>query len=243
MFLGFGYCDAAEKWQLGFQDPATPIMEGIINLHDDVMFFLVGTFALVATFFVGLVTECLQSQRTGKFYYPPIVHHSALEFIWTSVPALILVAIAVPSFALIYSMDDLISAEFSLKVIGHQWYWSYEYGDLAENPAEPFSSTNRSVALDAYMVPEEDLVKGAFRLLETDRRVYLPVNTHIRVLVTSADVIHSWAVPSLGIKVDACPGRLNQISTYITRTGVFYGQCSEICGVNHAFMPIVVEVL
>jgi len=218
-------------------------MEGIINLHDDVMFFLVGTFALVATFFVGLVTECLQSQRTGKFYYPPIVHHSALEFIWTSVPALILVAIAVPSFALIYSMDDLISAEFSLKVIGHQWYWSYEYGDLAENPAEPFSSTNRSVALDAYMVPEEDLVKGAFRLLETDRRVYLPVNTHIRVLVTSADVIHSWAVPSLGIKVDACPGRLNQISTYITRTGVFYGQCSEICGVNHAFMPIVVEVL
>jgi cytochrome c oxidase subunit 2 len=218
-------------------------MEGIINLHDDVMFFLVGTFALVATFFVGLVTECLQSQRTGKFYYPPIVHHSALEFIWTSVPALILVAIAVPSFALIYSMDDLISAEFSLKVIGHQWYWSYEYGDLAENPAEPFSPTNRSVALDAYMVPEEDLVKGAFRLLETDRRVYLPVNTHIRVLVTSADVIHSWAVPSLGIKVDACPGRLNQISTYITRTGVFYGQCSEICGVNHAFMPIVVEVL
>jgi cytochrome c oxidase subunit 2 len=240
-FLGLklAACDAAEPWQLDFQEPATPIMEGIINLHNDIMFFLVVILVFVSTMFYALVVEFTKPK--GKFYYVPMTHHSLLEFVWTLIPALILVAIAIPSFALIYSMDDLISAEFTLKVIGHQWYWSYEYGDLTEDPSLPFSESNRSLGFDSYMVAEDDLPLGAFRLLEVDQRVYLPIHTHIRILVTSADVLHSWAVPSLGVKMDACPGRLNQIATYITRPGVFYGQCSEICGINHAFMPIVVE--
>lgn len=238
--------DAAENWQMDFQDPATPIMEGIINLHNDVMFFLVALFFFVSVFFYALITEFMDPANASRLYYPPITHHAALEFIWTLIPAFILVAIAVPSFALIYRMDDLVSAEFTLKVIGHQWYWRYEYGDLAENGTDnrdAFAPYDRSLGFDSYMVAEEDLPLGSFRLLEVDQRVYLPVRTHIRLLVTSADVIHSWAVPSLGVKMDACPGRLNQVAVYITRPGVFYGQCSEICGINHAFMPIVVEAL
>ena len=242
MFSFFlAYCDAAERWQMDFQDPATPVMEGIINLHNDIMVFLIITFIFVNVMFFALAVEA-NIPRT-KFIYPDVTHHSLLEFIWTIVPALILVSIALPSFALIYSMDDLISAEFTLKVIGRQWYWSYEYGDLGEDGTTKLSAKNRSLSFDSYMVAESDLPLGAFRLLEVDQRVFLPVNTHIRILITSSDVIHSWAVPSLGVKMDACPGRLNQIATYITRPGVFYGQCSELCGVNHAFMPIVVEAL
>ena len=244
MFTKFiTFCDAPEAWQLDFQDPATPIMEGIINLHNDIMFFLVAVFVFVSVFFYALTTQFSAVARTNKFYYLPVVHHATLEFIWTLVPAFILVAIAIPSFALIYSMDDLISAEYTLKVIGHQWYWTYELGDVFEDNSAAPSPTNSCYSFDSYMVAEEDLPLGAFRLLEVDERVYLPVHTHIRILITSADVLHSWAVPSLGIKMDACPGRLNQVATYITRPGVFYGQCSEICGVNHAFMPIVVEAL
>jgi cytochrome c oxidase subunit 2 len=245
LFSTFAYCDAAESWQRNFQDPATPVMEGIINLHNDIMFFLVVVLVFVLVIFAGLILRFENSKRQGalaaKFnsnhsvYFPLMTHHAPLEFIWTAVPALILVIIAIPSFALIYSMDDLVSAEFTLKVIGHQWYWTYEYGDILDE-ANP-----RGLSFDSYMIEESDLPEGAFRLLEVDNRVVLPIRTHIRVLVTSADVIHSWAVPSLGLKVDACPGRLNQVATYITRPGVFYGQCSEICGVNHGFMPIVVE--
>ena len=150
-------------------------------------------------------------------------------------PALILLSIAVPSFALLYSMDEIIDPVLTLKVIGHQWYWSYEYSDTLED--------DESVAFDSYMVQEDDLDIGQFRLLEVDNRVILPTNTHIRVLITAADVLHCWAIPSLGLKLDACPGRLNQTSMFIKREGVFYGQCSEICGVNHGFMPIVIEAV
>jgi len=145
------------------------------------------------------------------------------------------IIIAVPSFNLLYSLDETIDPAVTLKVVGHQWYWSYEYSDYAT--LEGGDSLN----FDSYMLPEDDLTQGSFRLLEVDHRVTLPVNSHIRVLVTAADVLHSWAVPSFGIKVDACPGRLNQVSLYIKREGVYYGQCSEICGVNHGFMPIVVK--
>jgi cytochrome c oxidase subunit 2 len=143
--------------------------------------------------------------------------------------------IAVPSFGLLYSLDELIDPTVTLKVVGHQWYWSYEYSDYATLEG------GESLNFDSYMIATEDLTHGSFRLLEVDNRVVLPVNTHIRVLVTAADVLHSWAVPSFGIKVDACPGRLSQASLFIKREGVYYGQCSEICGVNHGFMPIVVK--
>ena len=135
-------------------------------------------------------------------------------------------------------MDEMLDPSITLKVVGHQWYWSYEYSDYNHLTEE-----NEGLNFDSYMIAEEDLVLGSFRLLEVDNRVVLPVNTHVRVLVTAADVLHSWAIPSFGVKVDACPGRLNQTSLFIKRPGVFYGQCSEICGVGHANMPIVVEAV
>jgi len=162
-----------------------------------------------------------------------VVHGTTIEIIWTVIPSVILIIIALPSFALLYSIDEIIDPALTIKVVGHQWYWSYEYSD--------FESQLGAINFDSYMVPEDELECGELRLLEVDNRIVLPVNTHIRVLVTAADVLHSWAIPSLGIKLDACTGRLNQTSLFILREGVFYGQCSEICGVGHANMPIAIE--
>jgi len=416
------FCDSPEKWQLDFQDPASPVIEGIINLHNDVIVFLILVFFIVFTCFFTLSFFKSYYKKNNSYYYNPTTHNTFLEFVWTIIPALILVLIAIPSFSLIYSLDDLISANFSFKVIGHQWYWSYEYpiintnsfvtldtditvnsyelnqydyssdalnsliyygksfwksgaaishfhtllrlckfgiltvhsftyhhildylcfSDETKNNLSNFLIFRTNIALffdtrrkdfllksacffdhsffargywkalsgkvtianygiysvqvldgtkgpdsnkiigaqvfpkelkqaidslldvknfkvtqisdfiesipkefsfDSYIINEEDLLLGSFRLLEVDNRVVLPLKTHIRIIVTSADVVHSWAVPSLGIKIDACPGRLNQVATYINRPGVFYGQCSELCGVNHGFIPIVVEVV
>ena len=161
-----------------------------------------------------------------------------LEIIWTTIPAIILAIIAVPSFALLYSMEEFVEPSLSVKVTGHQWYWCYEYSNCKEPGLGEFIDNKK---YESYMIGTEDLKEGQLRLLEVDNRVVLPSNLHIRIIVTAADVLHSWAVPSLGIKVDACPGRLNQVSLYMLREGVFFGQCSEICGVGHANMPIVVE--
>lgn len=227
--------DASSPWQLGFQDPATPIMEGIINFHNHIMFFLV----VIGFFVMWLLGRCLMlySEDTNS-EVDNFTHSTTLEIVWTVVPAIILMVIAVPSFALLYSMDEMLDPSITLKVVGHQWYWSYEYSDYNHLTEE-----NEGLNFDSYMIAEEDLVLGSFRLLEVDNRVVLPVNTHVRVLVTAADVLHSWAMPSFGVKVDACPGRLNQTSLFIKRPGVFYGQCSEICGTNHGFMPIAIEAV
>jgi len=221
------YCDAAEAWQLGVQDPATPVMEGMIFFHNYLLFFLIvtGVFVCWLLFHVTVNFNEDKNPIAQKF-----THSSILEIIWTILPAVVLLLIAVPSFALLYSIDELIDPVVTLKVIGHQWYWSYEYSDYSDYA---LASNEESIAFDSYMIPTNDLVKGSFRLLEVDNRVVLPINTHIRVLVTAADVLHSWAIPSFGIKLDACPGRLSQTSLFIKREGVYYGQCSEICGVNH----------
>jgi cytochrome c oxidase subunit 2 len=165
-----------------------------------------------------------------------VVHASTLEVIWTIVPGLVLMVIAIPSFALLYAADELVDPAMTIKVVGHQWYWSYEYSDYETDDGE-------SLNFDSYIVQEDDLTIGSLRLLEVDNRVVVPTNTHVRVIVTAADVLHCWAVPSFGFKIDACPGRLNQSSIFVQREGVYYGQCSEICGVNHGFMPIVVEAV
>jgi len=162
-------------------------------------------------------------------------HSSVLEIVWTIFPAVILILIALPSFSLLYSLDDNAFPYLTLKVVGHQWYWSYEFSDFSE------LADGESLSFDSYMLNFDDLTHGSFRLLEVDNRVVLPIKIHIRLLITSTDVLHSWAVPSFGIKVDACPGRLSEVSLYIKRQGVYYGQCSEICGINHGFMPIVVR--
>ena len=233
--LFFTYCDASEPWQLGLQDPATPVFEGMMFFHNYLVFFLIiiGSFV----FWVLYVTLTSFEETINPASKRQIFTHcSLLEIVWTILPAVVLLLIAIPSFALLYSLDELIDPSVTLKVIGHQWYWSYEYSDYAS------LSGGETLGYDSYMITVDDLtVRGSFRLLETDNRVVLPVNTHIRVLVTAADVLHSWAVPSFGIKVDACPGRLTQASLFLKREGVYYGQCSEICGVNHGFMPIVVK--
>lgn len=225
--------DAPEPWQMGFQDPATPIMQGIIDLHHDIVFFIV----VIAIFVLWMISRTLYHFQSTKNPLPEkILHGTAIEIAWTVTPSFILVFIAVPSFALLYSLDEIVDPAVTVKAIGHQWYWSYEYSDYSQ-------SDDESIAFDSYMIPEEDLELGQLRLLEVDHRVVLPVKTHVRVIITAADVLHSWAIPSLGIKCDAVPGRLNQIPLFIKREGVFYGQCSELCGVNHAFMPIVIEAV
>lgn len=236
------YSGAAVNWQYGFQNPATPLMEGIINFHNHIMFFMIG----VGVFVIWLLGRCLiiynETVNTAKI--DNFTHATLVEIVWTIVPALILIVIAVPSFALLYSMDEMLDPAVTLKVVGHQWYWSYEYSDYVH-----ISENGLNINFDSYMVDEADLHdsnekdKFRLRLLEVDNKVILPVKTHIRVLVTAADVLHSWAVPSFGIKVDACPGRLNQTTLFIKRPGVFYGQCSELCGTNHGFMPICVEAV
>eukprot|EP00268_Persea_americana_P031123 TRINITY_DN3021_c0_g1_i2.p1 TRINITY_DN3021_c0_g1~~TRINITY_DN3021_c0_g1_i2.p1 ORF type:complete len:255 (+),score=13.94 TRINITY_DN3021_c0_g1_i2:202-966(+) len=227
-------CDAAEPWQLGFQDAATPMMQGIIDLHHDILFFLI----LILVFVSWMLVRVL-----WHFYYEfhpfpqRIVHGTTIEILWTIFPSIILMFIAIPSFALLYSMDEVVvDPAITIKAIGHQWYWTYEYSDYN-------SSDEQSLTFDSYMIPEDDLELGQLRLLEVDNRVVVPAKTHLRMIVTSADVLHSWAVPSLGVKCDAVPGRLNQTSILVKREGVYYGQCSEICGTNHAFMPIVVEAV
>jgi len=229
------FCDAAEPWQFGTQDPATPTFEGMIYFHNYLNFFLIliGTSVIWMLFYI--IVNFNQSKNSIAIKF---THSSILEIIWTILPAFMLLLIAIPSFSLLYSLDELIDPSITLKVIGHQWYWSYEYSDYVNFVSD---STQESLNFDAYMIKTEDLNKGSFRLLEVDNRTVLPINTHIRLLVTAADVLHSWAVPSFGIKVDACPGRLSQASLFIKREGVYYGQCSEICGVNHGFMPIVVK--
>ena len=162
-------------------------------------------------------------------------HNTTIEIIWTTIPSLILILIAIPSFGLLYAMDDIIDPEVTIKTIGHQWYWSYEYSD--------YVTTAGKISFDSYMVPDDELELGQLRLLEVDNSVVLPVGVYIRLNVSAADVLHSWAVPSLGIKIDAVPHRINSGIIFLQRTGVFYGQCSEICGVNHGFMPIVVKAV
>ena len=228
-----GLSDSPENWQLGFQDPATPIMEGIINLHHDLMFFV----CVISIFVTWMLARTLWHFSYSQNKNPSSLSHGTLiEIIWTVTPAIILLVIAIPSFSLLYAMDEIISPAITIKTLGHQWYWSYEYSDYLNEDGE-------SIMYDSYMTPEEDLEPGQLRLLEVDNRMVVPVNTHVRLIVSAADVLHSWAVPSLGIKCDAIPGRLNQTSLFVKREGVYYGQCSEICGINHGFMPIVVEAV
>ncbi|RDY14277.1 cytochrome c oxidase subunit 2, partial [Mucuna pruriens] len=234
LFLTIAPCDAAEPWQLGFQDAATPMMQGIIDLHHDIFFFLI----LILVFVSRILVRALWHFHYKKNPIPQrIVHGTTIEILRTIFPSIIPMFIAIPSFALLYSMDEVVvDPAITIKAIGHQWYRTYEYSDYN-------SSDEQSLTFDSYTIPEDDLELGQSRLLEVDNRVVVPAKTNLRIIVTPADVPHSWAVPSLGVKCDAVPGRLNQISISVQREGVYYGQCSEICGTNHAFTPIVVEAV
>nr|YP_009564038.1 cytochrome c oxidase subunit II [Puerulus angulatus]QAX91401.1 cytochrome c oxidase subunit 2 [Puerulus angulatus] len=208
---------------LGFQDSASPLMEQLIFFHDHTMVVLV----MITTFVGYMMSTLFFNSLTNRF----LLENQSIEVIWTVLPAVILIFIALPSLRLLYLLDEVNSPSVTIKAVGHQWYWSYEYSDFLQ------------VEFDSYMVPSSDLDLSGYRLLEVDNRTVLPLDTQIRVLVTAADVIHSWTVPALGVKADAIPGRLNQISFIINRPGLFYGQCSEICGANHSFMPILIEAV
>ncbi|YP_004581487.1 cytochrome c oxidase subunit II (mitochondrion) [Notothenia coriiceps] len=209
--------------QLGFQDAASPVMEELLHFHDHAMMIVFMISTLVLYFIVALVTSSL----TNKY----ILDSQEIEIIWTVLPAIILILIALPSLRILYLMDEINDPHLTIKAMGHQWYWSYEYTDYD------------ALEFDSYMIPTQDLTPGQFRLLEADHRMIAPVESPVRVLVSGEDVLHSWAVPSLGVKMDAVPGRLNQTAFIASRPGVFYGQCSEICGANHSFMPVVVEAV
>nr|AIS86046.1 cytochrome oxidase subunit II [Euthyrrhapha pacifica] len=203
---------------MNLQDSASPIMEQLIQFHDHTLMIMLMILTMVSYMMITLFTN----QNINRF----MLEGQTIEMIWTIMPAIILIFIAIPSLRLLYLMDEINNPLLTLKVIGHQWYWSYEYSDFT------------SMEFDSYMLPQEE---STFRLLDVDNRVTLPMNSFIRIIITAADVLHSWTVPSLGVKADATPGRLNQTSFLINRPGLFFGQCSEICGTNHSFMPITIE--
>nr|YP_010326910.1 cytochrome c oxidase subunit II [Anomis mesogona]UNP54171.1 cytochrome c oxidase subunit 2 [Anomis mesogona] len=203
------------------QNSASPLMEQIIFFHDHTLIILI-----MITILVGyLMTSLFFNKYINRF----LLEGQMIELIWTILPAITLIFIALPSLRLLYLLDELNNPLITLKSIGHQWYWSYQYSDF------------HNIEFDSYMIPSNELQMNSFRLLDVDNRIVLPMNNQIRIMVTATDVIHSWTIPSLGVKVDANPGRLNQTNFFINRPGIFYGQCSEICGANHSFMPIVIE--
>ncbi len=177
------------------------------------------------------------SMLKNSFINKNLLEMQIVERVWTVIPAVILVQIALPSLLLLYMLDESIDSSLTLKAVGHQWYWSYEYSDFW------FSSQESALEFDSYILPTNELTPDGFRLLDTDNHMVVPLKTHVRVLVSAADVLHAWSVPSLGVKADAVPGRLNQVKFVSQRPGIFYGQCSEICGANHRFIPIVLEVV
>nr|AVV65635.1 cytochrome oxidase subunit 2 [Rhadinopsylla cedestis] len=206
---------------INLQNSSSPLMEQLMFFHNHSMLIII-----LITIFVGYL---MSSLFFNKYTNRMLMESQNIEIIWTIIPAITLIFIALPSLRLLYLLDDLSNPLMTLKSIGHQWYWSYEYSDF------------NNIEFDSYMIPLNELSLENFRLLDVDNRIILPMNSQIRILITATDVLHSWTVPSLGIKVDATPGRLNQTNFIINRPGLFFGQCSEICGANHSFMPIVIE--
>lgn len=213
----------AHPSQLGFQDAASPLIEELLHFHDHalIIIFLISTIVLY-------IIVAIISTKLSNIY---ILDSQEIEIIWTVLPAIVLILIALPSIRILYLIDEINDPHLTIKAIAHQWYWSYEYTDYED------------LGFDSYIIATEDLIPGQFRLLEADHRIVIPVESPIRLLISAEDVLHSWAVPSLGVKIDAIPGRLNQTAFITSHSGVFYGQCSEICGANHSFMPIVVEAV
>ena len=203
------------------QDSASPLIEQLIFFHDHTLLIL----TIITTLVRYLILLLFFNNFTNRF----LLSGQLIEIIWTIVPAIILIFIALPSLRLLYLLDEILNPSISLKTIGHQWYWSYEYSDFL------------NLEFDSYIIPINEISPHNFRLLDVDNRIILPINSQIRIIVSAADVIHSWTVPALGVKIDGTPGRLNQTNFIINRPGLFFGQCSEICGANHRFMPIVIE--
>ena len=218
----------ATDWQLSFQNPATDLMGSVVGLHNIILIVmtLVTLFVLFLLFYVSFRFSAKRNPIPST-----TTHNTVVEVLWTAIPIVILVVLAIPSFKLLYQQEKSENYDMTVKVIGHQWYWEYEYPDHGD------------FYFESYMVQEQDLEEGDLRLLTVDNPLVIPANKNIQILITAGDVLHSWAVPSMGLKTDAVPGRLNETWVNVKEPGIFRGQCSEICGSGHGFMPVVVKVL
>lgn len=225
---GLVHAEVPKNWQLGFSPAASPTMERIAEFHNLLLIII----TLITIFVTGLMIYVMYRFSEKRNPTPSrTTHNTFVEVLWTVVPVILLVIIAIPSFRLLYYSDRVEDAEMTIKAIGNQWYWSYEYPD------------DGNFTFDAIMVETEDLQPGQHRLLETDTYVVLPINTKIRILITARSVLHAFSLPAMGVKLDAVPGRINETWMEITREGTFYGQCSEICGSGHSYMPIAVKAV
>jgi cytochrome c oxidase subunit 2 len=217
-----------KDYQLGFQPAATSLMKDLAWLHD---YILLPVIIAISVFVLFLLIYIVIKFRESKNPQPSkTTHNTLLEVVWTVIPCLILVVIAVPSFKLLYKQEVIPKADVTIKAIGYQWYWGYEYPD-------------EKIAFESVMIESKNLKPGQLRLLSTDTKIVIPVNKVVKVLITSNDVNHAWTVPAFGVKKDAIPGKVNQIWFNVEKEGVYYGQCSELCGIKHAFMPIEVHVV
>ena len=222
------FAEQPKNWQLGYQKSVTSVMDDLVFMHD---YILLPIITAISIFVLFLILYAVWKFKASKNPNPTKTsHNTLLEVLWTVIPCLILVVIAIPSFKLLYKQDVIPKADITIKAIGYQWYWGYEYPD-------------QKIAFEASMIETKDLKPGQPRLLATDKHVVVPVNKVVKVLITANDVLHAWALPAFGVKRDAVPGRINETWFKAEKEGIFYGQCSELCGIKHAFMPITVEVV
>ena len=217
-----------KEWQLGFQNPASDGMRDIVNFHDNLLLPIIIAISVFVLFL--MIYVCVRFRASRNPNPSKTTHNVAVEILWTLIPCLILIVMAVPSFKILYKQDTIPKAEVTIKAIGYQWYWGYEYPD-------------ENIIFESYMIKEEDLKENQPRLLAVDNEVVVPVNKVVKVLITANDVLHAWALPSFGVKRDAVPGRINETWFKAEKVGTYYGQCSELCGIQHAFMPITVRVV
>ncbi len=222
------YSSEPKNWQLGFQESVTSIMNDVVFMHDYILMPIITAISVFVLFLLFYV--CIKFRESKNPNPSKTTHNTFIEIVWTLIPCLILIVIAIPSFKLLYKQDIIPKADVTVKAIGYQWYWGYEYPD-------------QNIYFESLMVEDKDLKPGQPRLLATDTEVVVPVNKIVKVLITSNDVLHAWAIPAFGVKRDAVPGRINETWFKADKEGVYYGQCSELCGIKHAFMPITVRVV
>ena len=222
------YADQPKDWQLGFQDSASKGMETIVWFHDYMLLPVITAIMVFVLFLILYV--CIKFRASKNKIASTTSHNATVEVLWTLIPCLILIVLAVPSFKLLYEQDTIPKVDVTIKAVGYQWYWGYEYPD-------------EKIGFDSYMIEEKDLKPNQPRLLTVDNEIYVPVNKVVRVMITANDVLHAWALPSFGVKRDAVPGRINETWFKAEKTGTYYGQCSELCGIKHAFMPITINVV
>jgi len=227
--LAFAKVGLSENWQLNFQDPATDLMSDIISFHSYILMPIITGISILVLLLLLIVAFRFNSSRNQTA--STTTHNTLVEVLWTVIPVILLIVIAIPSFRLLYVSETIPKADLTIKAIGNQWYWSYEYPDYGD------------IVFDANMLNDDELSDPKLRLLETDTQIVVPINKVVKLQITSNDVLHAWTIPAFGVKMDAVPGRLNETWFKANQEGIFYGQCSELCGPKHSFMPINVKVV